>query len=84
MINKAREESSLQALLSQPFHPPPMFYERKAKPMPEKVIIMKAKKGAPQEALRVQEERMRQQMEVKEQVILQQKDMLIRQNYIIQ
>jgi len=39
--NKKAEESSLAKMLEQPFEPPPMFYERKIKPQPEKVLIMK-------------------------------------------
>lgn len=43
MINKAKKESNkLEKMISEPYHPPPLFYEKKSKLPPEKTIIIKS------------------------------------------
>ena len=86
----------MQQMLEQPFQPPPMFYERKPKPQPEKALVLKqqSKTGKPEskqktigivkEALSAQEERYLEELDKKQQIIKHQQDMIARQHHQIQ
>ncbi|CDW82200.1 UNKNOWN [Stylonychia lemnae] len=94
-INAKQKECSLQQMLDQPFCPPPMFYEKKAKPQPEKALILKQsaklQKGNKsqqiqivKEALNLQEERYLDQLDEKQKIIKHQQDMIARQHQLLQ
>lgn len=75
-------KSAFYDMLTQPFQPPPMFYERRAV-LPSKTAQIEKQKSAPptvdvQKALKEQEAKYKAQLEAKERIIRQQKEIVAR------